>query len=230
MLLLHNAFYACFRFLNITHVHVKNFRRLGVGILVIALAVCMNSCSNASQNTEQPETELSKASASKNLIELSFSYQDIEALKAKFDFDEKSGWYHHKHWGNKLLKRATLTADVNQTGYFLLCSNYYAAKGINHSSVEVEIGDEALVSATIEKDSKQHSVQKTAKGVFELNRYTNYADKGIFQKIGTSENAEVNLRFIGKDAYIKSSLSKADQKALQDCFQLSLILRQLGNK
>ena len=183
-----------------------------------------SSSSEASQSAES--TEESSGSA------MSLTENDIEALKAKFVFDEGSGYYYHSHWNNEFPSRRTLTADINKTGYFILRSNFFGNKGINHSKIEVQIGEgEKMSSDAIDrKNNSEHVVQKTGDGkVFEVNYYTNYRDKGIFESIGKSDGQKIQVRFIGTESYTKFEELKAlDVDALKECYMLSLILRSTG--
>lgn len=206
---------------------------------IALIAVSMASCSNndaqkvsgdGSQGSETQIVKTANVPETEKKDALSFTEADIKELKDKFVFDEKTGWYHHKHWGQKLLKRRTLTADVNRSGYYMLHSNYFAAKKLNHTGVQVKIGEESIISEKIALDSDHHRKVSDSKGEFELNSYAKYGDNGIFQKIGKSGDTSINVRFITKKGYTEQELSKADQQALQDCFRLSLILRQLKDK
>jgi hypothetical protein len=204
-------------------------RKYSVMIMVV-LAAFMFSCGgNKSASGEQAETEEVTEADDQSSGGMTFKEEDIKALKDKFIFDEEAGYYYHKHWNKSWPKRRTLTADVNKTGYYYLCSNLYGNKGLNHDMVEVKFGEETMKTDKIDrKNASEHQTQKTDKGTFEVNYYTNYRDKGIFDRIGKSENGkDIVVRFVapGYTSYADEPLPQSDYEALKDCYQLSLVLR-----
>ena len=202
------------------------FRKISV-LMMVAVAAFLISCSGE----KKAEGETAEATQEEEASSggMTFNEEDILALKDKFIFDEEAGYYYHKHWNKSWPKRRTLTADVNKTGYYYLCSNLYGNKRINHDKIEVKFGEEKLVSDKIDrKNASEHQTQKTDKGVFEVNYYTNYRDKGIFDRIGKSESADgITVRFVaaGYTSYVDEPLAKSDFEALKECYQLSLLLR-----
>ncbi|RMD98631.1 MAG: hypothetical protein D6816_15990 [Bacteroidetes bacterium] len=194
---------------------------------MFSFGLCVLQWSACSQSTATGSGPVVQKAASKP-GEWSFSVKDIEGLKAKFEYDAQTGWYYHKHWGSKLPKRRTLTADVNDSGYFVLCSNFFAPQKLDHTSIEVHIGEEVLKSDAVELDGPEHRIEQNDHGIFEVNYYTRYRDNGIFQKIGTAGDKAVNVRFMGKRGYTDAELPRSDRQALLECFQLSLVLRQVG--
>ena len=212
-------------------------RMLMVLMLAIFVASCGDTKTAASADADtsaatEEATQQEDATAQSSGSAMSLTEKDIEALKAKFTFDEATGYYYHNHWNRNFPTRRTLTADVNKTGYFYLCSNFYGNKGINHSKIEVQIGEgEKMASDAINRrETSEHVVQKTADGkVFEVNYYTKYRDKGIFEAIGKSEGEKVQVRFIGTESYTQFEELKAlDVDALKECYMLSLVLRATG--
>lgn len=200
------------------------------------LAACLlaGACTppaSTSKNANNGVVKTAATAEKPSTTNLQFSPQDIEELKSKFTFNEETGWYHHKHWGTNLPKRRTLTADVMRNGYFLLCSNYYAPEPLEHRAVEVTLGETTYQTREIDiREKALHKVRETANGIYELNYYSNYGDEGIFEKIGLSDESTIKIRFIGENAYTKAELPRTDLQALRECFQLSLVLRQLSTR
>ena len=190
---------------------------------MIALGVMLASCSNTATQGAADATA-AEAEADETGV-ISFTEDDIKAIKAKFIVDE-SGWYNHTLWGKSLVPRRTLTALVNGTGYFVLSSNYYADKPLQHTHIKVKIGEEEVESNKLDLKSTDHAVQTVAGKTYEVNTYSRYGDNGIFQKIADSpRNTEVQVTFQAKNARVEEKISKADIDAIRDCSQLSLVLR-----
>lgn len=205
--------------------HIRSFfKAASMGLCALALALFLFSCSGPATpatDTEATATETAEQAADA----ITFTQDDIDALKAKFVFDEATGYYYAKHWNRTWPKRKTLTADINQTGYFFLCSNYYDDKAIKHTKIKVTIGEEVFESDAVELDSQDHRTEKAGAKNFEVNYYTNYRDKGILKAIAnSSSDAEIKVAFIGKTTR-ESILPKSDIQALKDCHNLSLVLR-----
>ena len=195
------------------------------------MLICMLSCSFIWVSCGGNSGGAAAETAAEEVVEeegtLSFTEEDIEALKAKFTVDE-SGWYNHTLWGNNLISRRTLTALVNASGYFALSSNYYAEKPLKHIQVKVKVGDaeKALESNKIELGSTDNQVQNVEGKTYEINTYSNYGDNGIFQAIAESpKNTEVLVTFQAKNSRVEEKISRADIEAIRDCYQLSLVLR-----
>lgn len=208
----------------------ETHHNLLAGLCIIAAVLLMLSfygCGGGQQATAETEsTEEAAAEETGNTI--SFTEEDIAALKEEFMFDEETGYYYHKHWNNTWPKRRTLTADVMQTGYYYLCSNFYGNKGIDHDKVVVKIGEEEYEAEAIDTDSEtEHRTQKDGGNVFEVNYYTKYRDNGIFDAIAKSEGP-VMVSFRGRTETEFEEVPKSDVEAIKECHQLSLVLRATG--
>ena len=213
----------------VTNTQTNDFlQKISVMILVVVAAFLI-SCGGNKGTTGEAQAEDTATETEQKSGGLTFKEEDIKALKDKFIFDEAAGYYYHKHWNKSWPKRRTLTADVNKTGYFYLCSNLYGNKGLNHDMVEVKFGEETLKTEKVDiKNASEHQTQKADNGVFEVNYYTNYRDKGIFDRIGKSESGkDIVVRFVapGYKSYADEPLPQSDYEALKDCYQLSLVLR-----
>lgn len=191
--------------------------------VLFAVGMMFPACSDTATQSDASAEEVSEVAEEEGVV--SFTEDDIEALKAKFSVDE-SGWYTHNTWGKSLVQRRTLTAIVNATGYFALSSNYYADKPLKHTHIKVKFGEEELESNKVDLASADHQVQEVEGKVYEINTYSKYGDNGIFQKIAESpKNSEIKVTFQAKSARVEETLSKADIDAIKDCSQLSLVLR-----
>ncbi|MEL6194718.1 MAG: hypothetical protein AAFR66_21845 [Bacteroidota bacterium] len=191
-------------------------------MLSMVLFLSFTACGGGAAPAEaEAETESAEEG------DLSFTEEDILALKDKFIFDEETGWYYHKHWNQASPKRRTLTADVMATGYFILTSNFYANKGIKHSKIIATIGETKITSGEVKTAEDDNQTTQDGDRVYETIRYSNYADNGIFQAVAqTSEDQAVNVRFVGAKSYSDAEIPKSDVDAIKDCFYLSIILRQ----
>ena len=188
----------------------------------------LSSCTE--RTSPSPDSTIIKASMNsttqQNIIQ--YTEEDIQNIKSLFELNEKSGWYHHKQWGNTWPQRRTLFADVNKTGYYSLCSNYYSKHGIDHEYIEAVVGDKEIKSRKVELTSDDHRTQKRNGKTFEVNYYSNYGDEGILEAIAKSNpEQEITIRFIGKKGVtVEEILDSEDRKALTEALQLSVILRK----
>ncbi|MEZ4777296.1 MAG: hypothetical protein R3D00_29235 [Bacteroidia bacterium] len=207
--------------------------RMGLLAMIPAVSVVLllSSCGGGSSEKATDETTTTESETpaqTENKGGMTFTEADINALKAKFSFDEAAGYYYHNHWNKSWPKRRTLTADVAKTGYYYLCSNFYGNKGIKHNYVMVSFGDQKISSEKLDlKNETEHRVGNTPDGnVYEVNYYTNYRDNKIFETIAKSASVDdIKVRFVGATSYTEEPLPKSDYDALKDCYQLSLVLR-----
>ncbi len=202
---------------------------LGIAIiLAVFVSMSVVSCGGGGASTAEEETAVEEEVADPNAF--SMTEDDIQALKDKFFFDEATGFYNHKHWNKSWPKRRTLTAEVQQNGYFFVCSNFYGNKGIKHKKVVVKIGEEKLESEEIDiKNENEHRTDKADNNyVYEVNYYTKYRDKGIFDAIAKS-TGNVQVSFVGDRSSTEfEDLPASDLVALKECHRLSLVLRAGG--
>jgi hypothetical protein len=185
----------------------------------------LSSCTERTSPSE--DTAVIKASMKKeNVIEL--TEEDIVEIKESFELNEKSGWYHHKQWGDVWPQRRTLFADINKTGYYTLCSNYYSKHGLDHDHIEVVVDDVTFKSRKVKLNSSDHDSKKRNGKTFEVNSYSNYGDEGILKAIAQSDMSKpITIRFIGKNGtVVTDELNDDDRKALVECFQMSILLRK----
>lgn len=205
------------------------FALVMAAIVAVTFVACGGGSSTASNESDaSTETETATNEETNSAGGMVFTEEAIKELKDKFIFDEEAGYYYHKHWNKSWPKRRTLTADVNKTGYYYLCSNFYGNKGIKHSQVMVKFGEEKISTEKMDlKNETDHRVENTGDGnVFEVNYYTNYRDNKIFETIGKSESGkDILVRFVGATSYTEEALPQSDYEALKDCYNLSLLLR-----
>ena len=165
-----------------------------------------------------------------NEISYFFSPEGIQELRARFSYDEVTGWYTHQHWKEQPLARNTLLASVNENGYYILSSNYYGEKRLDHTHVIVQIGTQRLGTDKIKPGEAEHIVQYVQNKIVETNRYTEYRDKALFENIANSGELEIRIRFQARTAHVEALLPDEDRKALIDCFQLSVLNRMRSGK
>lgn len=197
--------------------------------MLLVLGICIISCSSPSSSSttaevEEAETAETSETDESSGDELVFTEEGIAELKAKFTFNEEAGWYYHNHWNQRAPKRRTLTADVNKTGYYFIASVFYANDGINHTQVETTIGEQKIKTEAIPQSANENTSMESEDRIFEIINYTNYRDNGLLEAIANAEE-EISVRFIGPDSYSDAELPASDQRALKDCYQLSLVLR-----
>ncbi|RMG18899.1 MAG: hypothetical protein D6730_22330 [Bacteroidetes bacterium] len=211
--------------------HWETHHNLLAGLGIILAVMLMLTIYSCGGGTTTETTQEEQATEKKENV-ISFTDEDIQALKDKFIFDETTGYFYHKHWNRTWPKRRTLTADVMKNGYYFLSSNFYGNKGINHSKVIVKIGEEEMETEEVDlKNESEHRTEKADNGyVFEINYYTKYRDKGIFDAIGKS-TGPVMVSFVGKRSSTEfEEVPKSDVEALRDCYQLSLVQRATGGQ
>ena len=208
--------------------HHNLFAGIGI-ILAVMILLSFVGCGGGQQPAEATEAETATEEAA-DPGSMSLTDEDIAALKDKFIFDEERGFYYHKHWNRSWPKRRTLTVDIAKNGYFYVCSNFYGNKGIKHDKFIVKIGEEELESEAIDrKKEAEHRTDKAENGsVYEVNYYTNYRDKGIFDAIAKS-SGKVQVSFLGTRSSTEfEDLPQSDVEAIKECHKLSLVLRVTG--
>lgn len=206
--------------------HHNLFAGIGI-ILAVMIFLSFVGCGGGQQASEETTTNTEAEDTSDGM---SLTEEDIQALKDKFIFDETTNVYYHKHWNKSWPKRRTLTVDVRGNGGYYVCSNFYGNKGIKHDKIIVKIGEEELESEAIDlKNENEHRTDKTENNyVYEVNYYTRYRDKGIFDAIAKSEG-NVQISFIGGRSSTEfEDLPASDLEAIRECHKLSLILRVTG--
>jgi len=158
---------------------------------------------------------------------MSFTPDEIEALKNKFTYDPSSGYFKHNLWAGRAPKRRTLTVDVFNNGSYILSSNYYGENNLGHNRIIVEVGDETMSSERIStSNEREHIVQTDESKRFEINNYTNYRDNGIFEAIGKNPEAEVEIKFDSPRASSNMvPLPEQDKEAIIDAYFLSMLIR-----
>ena len=195
---------------------------VGSLFLLIVLSACTEQTANNNDSAVLKASMTSEEMTPNSLIQL--TDEDVAELKEQFTKDKS--WFRHNHWGDTWPQRRTLTADVNESGYYYLSSNYYNKYKIRHEYIEVEINGQKYSSQKAE--SKDRVTEKRNGKIFEVNSYSNYSDDGIFKAIAQSKEGEtIKIRFVGKNGTkVDDELSPEDRQALVDCFKLSMVLRQ----
>ena len=205
---------------------MKTWINLFILFVFVGFISCDQAAQKASDTAEEAVEEVSDAVEENTGGGMSLTPEDIEKLQNKFTYDAATGYYKHNRWGGRSPQRRTLTADVYKNGSFTLASVYYGDAKVDHNRIIVTAGDQRMTSdrVTLSNES-EHVVQKDKDKRYEINYYTNYRDKGIFEAIGKGIEGEINVRFDGPDRSSSVPLNSEDMAALKDCYMLSLLLR-----
>jgi hypothetical protein len=160
--------------------------------------------------------------------------KQLADLKTKFDYkyDEfkNIGWYQAKTqavdstWDEKMLK-----VHVNNTGYLYLSDQYYGDDWIFHTRIEVKIGEAIYRSEDIPTYSPENKQDNSGGSVWETISYTDGKDNGIIHAIAESGDATIRVRFTGERETRDFTLTKRDRQAIKDGYQLSELLKRVGD-
>jgi hypothetical protein len=152
--------------------------------------------------------------------------------KFKYTYDEfdKKGWYENKSQvTNITYDKSILRVRVNNVGYAYLESQYYGDDWIFHTHVEVKIGDTVYQTEDIPTYDKNNAHSNTGGSVWEVVAYTADRDNGIMKAIAESGDAVIKVRFAGGEGHYDMTLSKRDQQAIKDAYQLSQLIIKVGD-
>ena len=151
-------------------------------------------------------------------------------FKYKYDEFEKKGWYEAKTqiadstWNSQMLK-----VHVNNVGYAYLEDQYYGSDWIFHTRIEVKIGDTIYKSKDIPSYDPDNTTENSGGTVWETISYTGDKDGGILKAIAESGDAVIKVRFAGDRGVKDFTLSKRDQQAIKDAYQLSDLIKKVGD-
>lgn len=214
---------------------VKIQKIVGVAILVVFagwLMVSTFSNSVETSKTTAPETEVS---APLDPVALEAGKKRLAELKTKFSYEydefQKTGWYSAKSQvvGNTF-DDAVLRIHVNHVGYMYISDQYYGDNWIFHTHVEVKVGDTLYKSADIPSYDPSNTTNNSSGSVWEFISYTNGRDNGIINAIAKSGDTSIKVRFSGGQGVHDFTLTKRDQQAIKDAYELSELIKKIGNK
>ncbi|MFA6430451.1 MAG: hypothetical protein WC229_00975 [Candidatus Paceibacterota bacterium] len=158
----------------------------------------------------------------------------LEVLKKNFNYDydefEKKGWYQHKDQiANNSFDRTFLKVIVNSSGYSYLADQYYGDDWIFHTRVEVLVGDKKYQTSDIPFYDPNSSHTNGSGSVWELISYTADRDNGIIKAIVENSDDTVKVRFTGGEGIKDITLSKKDQQAIKDSYELARLIKEASD-
>ena len=158
----------------------------------------------------------------------------IEVLKNSFiynkdDFDT-IGWYLHKNQTiDNITNRNCLRAHVKGTGYIYLEDHYFSTEWLFHTSLQISINGKVWTSETIETYDKNNKQTNNSGFIWEMIDYIGGRDNGILKAIADNGEAEIKVRFNGRQRNEDFILSDTDKKAIKDSYELSELINKVGN-
>jgi hypothetical protein len=159
----------------------------------------------------------------------------LAELKNKFNYAydefEKIGWYENKTQvvANTFNKKM-LRVRVNNAGYAYLEDQYYGDDWIFHTRVAVKIGDVVYTSDDIPSYDSDNHKNNSGGSVWEQISYTGGRDNGVIEAIAKSGDASVLVRFAGDQGVSDFTLAARDQQAIKDAYELSNLIKKIGNQ
>jgi len=203
-----------------------------VVILIILGAVSGSGDKKASSDGSVKATTATVASV--DPTKLAADKARLAELKAKFDYKydefEKKGWYVAKSQAvANTWDKEVLAVNVNNVGYAYLSDQYYGDDWIFHTRVEVKIGDAVYKSEDIPSFDSNNSRHNSGGSVWESISYTGDKDNGIMKAIAESGDTVVKVRFNGDEGVYDFTLSKRDQQAIKDSYELSNLIKETGD-
>ncbi len=157
----------------------------------------------------------------------------LEVLKKRFDYDydefQKIGWYTHKDQTAKnSYDRSMLQVNVNSSGYSYLEDQYYGNDWIFHTRIEVLVGEDKYISDDIPTYDKNNHKENGSDSVWESISYTLNRDNGIMTAIAEGSSTPIKVRFTGGDGVKDITLSKIDQQAIKDSYELAGLIKKVS--
>jgi len=215
---------------------------LGAFLIVVLLGfVFIYSISaNNNQVSATPTPSMSVEEVAKKQAEeqaaLEADKKRLEVLKNNFNYEydefENKGWYTHKNQTtDNSWNRIFLKVPVSSLGYGYLESDYYGDNWIFHTRVEVKIGDATYVYRTEDIPSfDPNNHRANSSSVWETVSYTAGRDNGIVKAIAESGDAIIRVRFAGGERIKDITLSKRDQQAIKDSYELLQLIERTRYK
>lgn len=144
-------------------------------------------------------------------------------LKTKFvsSKDEITGieFYTHKTFGKYWPNRKTLKAICSSEGYMYLQSVYHDDDWLFHTHVVVKFSDNTIMETQpVPSFDKNNKTDNDSGNIWEVISYEDGSP--IISKIAANPAEKVYVRYIGRQHYDDTYLSKADKNALRDTWQL----------
>ena len=160
--------------------------------------------------------------------------KQLADLKTKFDYKydefEKKGWYTAKSQSAESTSYKTLLrAFVNNSGYIYLASQYHGDDWIFHTKATVKIGDTVYTTEDIPSYDSNNERTNSTGGVWEEISFIGGKDNGILKAIAESGDLPIKVRLSGDQDLKDFTLSQKDQQAIKDAYQLSDLIKKVGD-
>ena len=170
-------------------------------------------------------------SASTKVVATEVDKARLEVLKKNFDYKydefEKNGWYTDKNQED-IYDKTYLGVNVDSSGNAYLVSYHLGKDWIFHTKVQVKIGDAIYETYDVPTYDKNNIEQSHGGYVQEVILYTN-GDNGIIKAIAESGDTPIKVRFSGSENIQDIILSKTDQQAIKDSYELSQLLKKIND-
>lgn len=207
-----------------------------VGVLAVLMIIGAVSSSDDKKSPSSGSTKSTVATAAPvDSAKLAADKARLAELKTKFNYKydefEKKGWYEAKSqvvantWNSQMLK-----VNVNNAGYAYLEDQYYGDDWLFHTRAEVKIGDAIYKTDDVETFDPNNSQNNSGGSVWENISYTAGRDNGIIKAIAESGDTPVKVRYTGGREGVKDfTLTKRDQQAIKDAYELSNLIIETGD-
>lgn len=207
-----------------------------VGVIAILMIIGAVSGSDDKKSPSSGSTKSTVATAAPvDPVKLEADKARLAELKKKFDYKydefEKKGWYMAKTQAvANIYNSQMLGVHVNNVGYAYLEDQYYGSDWIFHTRTEVKIGEAIYKTDDIQTYDDNNSTNNSGGSVWENISYTAERDNGIIKAIAESEDQPVKVRFAGGSGGVKDfTLTKRDQQAIKDAYELSNLIKSTGD-
>ena len=206
---------------------------IGIIVVLIFLGGVASSGDKKSPSSDSSKSA-TVAVATVDPAKLAADKARLVELKTKFTYKydefEKKGWYVAKSQSvDNTWDKEVLAVNVNNIGYAYLSDQYYGDDWIFHTRVEVKIGDTVYKSEDIPSFDSNNNRHNSGGSVWESISYTSDKDNGIVKAIAESGDAVVKVRFTGDEGVYDFTLSKRDQQAIKDAYELSNLIKSTGD-
>lgn len=206
-----------------------------VGVLAVLMVIGAVSSSDGKKSPSNGSTKSTVATAAPvDPAKLAADKARLAELKTKFNYKydefEKKGWYEAKSQvATNTFNSQVLELMVNNAGYAYLQDRYYGDDWLFHTHVEVKIGDAIYKSDDIPSYDENNSSWNSGGSVWESISYTAGRDNGIIKAIAESGDQVVKVRFAGGQSVKDFTLTKRDQQAIKDAYELSNLIIETGD-
>jgi hypothetical protein len=212
-------------------------KRKIIGVIVVLFILTVIIPSFSDQKTSSSETKTTAQITPSIPIDpaiLEANKKQLADLKTKFNYKydefEKKGWYEAKTQNvDNTFNTQMLKVHINNVGYAYIEDQYYGDDWIFHTRIEVKIGDAIYKSEDIQSYDPNNVRTNTGGVVWETISYTGDKDNGIFKAIANSGDTVIKVRFAGDRGVKDFTLSKRDQQAIKDAYQLSDLIKKVGD-